>query len=248
MEIGLNNVDDTLNEYLYRQRFIEDCCLLVKYKAATAIQRWVRGFLTRNHMTKLNKAAIVIQRYYRGYLGRQIEKDYVNHYFITHIHNEYNRYATIIQSYWRGYCVRKVFDFKKLKEWQKKVVAENEHLVKKMHKFHNMESDFSKYIKEKDLMNWIVYIVFKTHHMVRTYSIPGIYSTQGTTQLSKIEHLMKQILIRGFMEGLKDERVKYILKILDFKNSFDWRREFSNMTKWEKSWRGRHCLRLPAVF
>lgn len=248
MEIGIDVIDNTIDEYLYRQSFIEDCCLLLKYKAATTIQKWVRGFLTRKHMTKLNKAAVVIQRYYRGHLGRQNEKIYVDNYFISHILSEYNRYATMIQAYWRGYCVRKVFDYRRLKEWQAAVVLENQRLVKKMHKFHNMESDFSKFIEEKDLMNWIVYIVFKTHHMVRTYSIPGIYSTKGTTELSKIEHLMKQILVKGFMEGLKDERVKYILKILDFKNSSNWRKEFSQMSKWEKSWRGRHCLRLPATF
>lgn len=65
-------------------------------KAATTIQRYVRGWAKRRQYKSLLKLTISLQTYARGYLARR-----------RFIEKKYNAKAVIIQKYVRGWLARK---------------------------------------------------------------------------------------------------------------------------------------------
>lgn len=112
------------------------CYNSVQLDFGWAVQAWIRGILTRNHLRLLHESAIIIQRHWRGYCARIIFEQYM----IQSVHQMwqeyYNKMAIKIQAFWRGYWLRKtVLNIKKMHRWLNEVYEKNEETVNNMKRF-----------------------------------------------------------------------------------------------------------------
>ncbi|CAK9796344.1 Spermatogenesis-associated protein 17 [Anthophora quadrimaculata] len=168
--------------------------------AARRIQAWMRGILTRNHFRLLHESAVTIQRHWRGYLIRI----FVDRYLVERVHqmwqDYYDEMATRIQAFWRGYWIRKtVFDIKKMKRWLQEVYKKNEEAVTNMKKFHQDEIERIQAMMERESMQWILFILFKLHHLLRTNQQPGVITRIDNTHLTMIEEMLKCFEYRHYV-------------------------------------------------
>ena len=112
------------------------CYNSVQLDFGWAVQAWIRGILTRNHLRLLHESAIIIQRHWRGYCARIIFEQCM----IQSVHQMWQEYydkmAIKIQAFWRGYWLRKtVLDIKKMHCWLNEVYEKNEETVNNMKRF-----------------------------------------------------------------------------------------------------------------
>lgn len=112
------------------------CYNSVQLDFGWAVQAWIRGILTRNHLRLLHESAIIIQRHWRGYCARIIFEQCM----IQSVHQMWQEYydkmAIKIQAFWRGYWLRKtVLDIKKMHCWLNEVYEKNEKTVNSMKRF-----------------------------------------------------------------------------------------------------------------
>lgn len=224
----------------------------VKNKAAITIQRFVRGFLTRQHFLKLNRNAMLYQKYVKGHLARRKILKLPYSIYFNMLMKKYNHCATLIQSLWRGYCDRKnIMDFYKLKEWHKFVQEENENLLNEIARRREnppIDPEYSA-VEVNLLKDWIKYISFKTHHLIRTKAIPGVYSVKGNpNHLSLIELFMSSLNVKPFIDGLRDERLRFVLKLNNFKKEEIWLKYIKTVTQTEKVILQQFCLDNSDIF
>ncbi|BFG05821.1 uncharacterized protein DMAD_04466 [Drosophila madeirensis] len=138
------------------------------FKSARIIQRHWRGCLCRETLKKRNKAATTLQRYWRGFAVRKNYFKTVEKMLQKRLEARYNQAATKIQALFRGWWIR--------------------HTVHDMHSLRQMQV-----CAAEDLLNCVA---FKLHHLLRTYSIPGVYSLKNTTCLSRVEKLLASLNFR----------------------------------------------------
>ncbi|XP_076374356.1 uncharacterized protein LOC117226590 [Megalopta genalis] len=155
-------------------------------------QAWIRGILTRKHLRLLWRSAIIIQKHWRGYYVRS----FADRYLVERVHrmwqDYYDRMATRIQAAWRGYWVRKtVLDIPKMRRWLENVSKKNEETVEKMKKFRRKEIEDRERAVELDSMQWILFILFKLHHLLRTKQRPGVVTRIDKTRFTFIEQMLK---------------------------------------------------------
>ncbi|XP_034476872.1 uncharacterized protein LOC117783539 [Drosophila innubila] len=140
----------------------------VQFLAARTIQRNWRCFSGRKRIVNFEKAAITIQRWWRGYHVRSQFMSIVECKLQNTLVNYYNNAATKIQALFRGWWTRRtVHDMSALKRMQT--------------------------CAAQDLLNCVA---FKLHHLLRTYSIPGVYSIRDSKCLSRVEKLLASIRFR----------------------------------------------------
>lgn len=220
---------------------------LAQYKAATVIQKNIRGFFVRRHLKMLHEKATIIQKHVRGYLTRKYVYKLTYSLYFEMLQNSYNNSATIIQAMWRGYLSRKnIFDYKKFKEWLLFIHEQNELLVQKINAYNKeMPADPDEI---EAFENWIKYLAFKTHHLIGTREIPGIYSSPNhPNEISLIEYIMKSVDMTEFVAGLKEEKVKYALKINSFKETEAWQKYYENMPGLMKLFLEKYCYDNPTI-
>ncbi|XP_022222338.2 uncharacterized protein LOC111074025 [Drosophila obscura] len=140
----------------------------IHFKSARTIQRHWRGCLCRETLKKRNKAATTIQRWWRGFSVRKNFFKTVEKMLQKRIEMRYNQAATKIQALFRGWWIR--------------------HTVHDMYSLRQMQV-----CAAEDLLNCVA---FKLHHLLRTYSIPGVYSLKDTTCLSRVEKLLASLNFR----------------------------------------------------
>ncbi|KAH8402075.1 hypothetical protein KR009_009540, partial [Drosophila setifemur] len=147
--------------------------LLLDYKqflAARSIQRKWRKFKFWRDLDRRTRAATTIQKWWRGYSVRSKHYQFVEDMLQQRLENHYYKSANKIQALFRGYQVRnQVHDNGLLRRMQ--VCA------------------------AEDLLNCVA---FKLHHLLRTYTIPGVYSLKNSTCLSRVEKLMTSLHFRYF--------------------------------------------------
>ncbi|NXH47360.1 SPT17 protein, partial [Dicaeum eximium] len=149
-----------------------------KYKAAVKIQRWFRACRVRAYLRHLSQMVILIQKRWRGYVRRKQFKEIVERaYFIKKL-KFYNEMAVRIQKIWRGYYVRKyVHNFYALKKYLEAVSVNNEFVRSELEVYAEMKEDEEKMKdlekKEKEKK----YRARKTHYLLSTEQIPGIYNS-----------------------------------------------------------------------
>ncbi|KAL2731269.1 spermatogenesis-associated protein 17-like isoform X2 [Vespula squamosa] len=171
-----------LAESLKREYFI----------AARKIQAWFRGNVTRKHLLMLHKEAIIIQSNWRGYYVR----NNFDKVIIIKVHqmweDYYNRMATRIQAFWRGYWIRKTcLNFYERLRWLNNIYARNEEIVETMQKFKQNEINYTKNVLERESLLWILFILFKLHHLLRTKVKPGVITRIDQNNLTLIEKMLK---------------------------------------------------------
>ncbi|OAD61536.1 Spermatogenesis-associated protein 17 [Eufriesea mexicana] len=172
--------------------------------AARRIQAWIRGILTRNHFRLLHESAVIVQRHWRGYRTRTI----VDRCLIERVHqmwqDHYDKMATRIQALWRGYWTRRTaLDIRKMRQWLDQVYAKNEETVMSMKKFRQQEIDVVQAIIEQESMQWILFVLFKLHHLLRTAQRPGVLTKIDSTKFTLIEEMLKCLEYRRYMRRRK---------------------------------------------
>ncbi|XP_020800607.1 uncharacterized protein LOC110177956 isoform X2 [Drosophila serrata] len=139
-----------------------------QFKATQTIQRTWRRFHRRCQFLSRTKAAITIQRWWRGFLARNKQVSFVENMLQDRVVRHYHKSATKIQALFRGWRIRQtVHDNSRLRKMQ--VCA------------------------AEDLLNCVA---FKLHHLLRTYSIPGVYSLRNSNCLSRVEKLLASLHFR----------------------------------------------------
>ncbi|XP_076629193.1 uncharacterized protein LOC143345706 [Colletes latitarsis] len=197
----------------------------VKFSSLTisfTFQARVRGFLVRKHLRLLHESAITIQRHWRGYCVRI----FADRYLVERVHqmwqDYYDRMATRIQTIWRGYWTRKtVLDIPKMRRWLDTVYAKNYETVEDMKKlvlarnlnddfvyrslpfrFRQNEIEYAERVVERESMQWILFMLFKLHHLLRTKQRPGVITRIDRTRFTFIEEMFKCFEFRRY-EGRK---------------------------------------------
>ncbi|KAH8354984.1 hypothetical protein KR093_003275, partial [Drosophila rubida] len=162
-----------------------------QFLAARKIQRNWRGFMHRHSYDYRTKAAITIQRWWRGFHVRHNYTLMVERMLQDKLWNLYNNAATKIQSHFRGWWSRHtVHDLSALKRIQR--------------------------CAAQDLLNCVAY---KLHYLLRTRSIPGIYSLRESNCLSRVEKLLASMTYRFYNARVQksilglEERVKSQRKV-----------------------------------
>lgn len=67
-------------------------------------------------------------------------------------------------------------------------------------------------ILEEEARQWLAFVVFKLHHLLRTYVCAGVYSEPATTELSEFEKLLKSIHYTEYMKRLKRKYDEFVRK------------------------------------
>ncbi|KAL2747433.1 spermatogenesis-associated protein 17-like isoform X2 [Vespula maculifrons] len=160
--------------------------------AARKIQAWFRGNVTRKHLFMLHKEAIIIQSNWRGYYVR----NNFDKVIISKVHqmweDYYNCMATRIQALWRGYWIRKTYsNFYERMRWLNNVYAKNEEIVETMQKFKENEINYIRNVLERESLLWILFILFKLHHLLRTKVRPGVITRIDQTNFTLIEKMLR---------------------------------------------------------
>ncbi|KYM99344.1 Spermatogenesis-associated protein 17 [Cyphomyrmex costatus] len=166
---------------------------LMHFIAARKIQAWFRGIITRNHLRKLHEKATILQRHWRGYYTRMF---IINQYLVERVHqmrqDHYNNMATKIQAVWRGYWSRKTkINFLQLQRWLKNVYIKNNETLENMKRFRQRELEHAESLTEQEAMLWILFILFKLHHLLRTKCRPGVITRIDKTRFIYIEEMLK---------------------------------------------------------
>ncbi|XP_006203715.3 spermatogenesis-associated protein 17 isoform X1 [Vicugna pacos] len=164
-------------QYYYRNSVV-DVFRKKENDAAIKIQSWFRGCQVRAYIRHLHTVATTIQKWWRGYLGRRRYQLIVKLAYYTMKMNFYNAMAVRIQRRWRGYKIRKYcFNYYYLKEYLKAISETNDAIREALEEFAEMKereekkADLEREEKKRD------YQARKTHYLLSTKQIPGIYNS-----------------------------------------------------------------------
>ncbi|XP_027470016.1 spermatogenesis-associated protein 17 isoform X1 [Zalophus californianus] len=164
-------------QYYFRNSVV-DIFRKKEYDAAVKIQSWFRGCQVRAHIRNLHRVATIIQKWWRSYSGRQEYQLIVKFASCAMKMNLYNAMAVRIQRRWRGYRIRKYcFNYFYLKEYLKAVSETNDAIREALEEFAEMKereekkADLEREEKKRD------YQARKTHYLLSTKQIPGIYNS-----------------------------------------------------------------------
>ncbi|XP_049762546.1 spermatogenesis-associated protein 17 [Schistocerca cancellata] len=204
-----------------------------EYVSALTIQKTVRGFLERQHIRRLNAAAVTIQSHWRGYVGRKLYmlllQKAVNDMYWQH----YCTSATQIQKIWRGYVVRtRIFNYYEFKARVKEAVEKDAELLDKMQQNNDRFETAVMDVLENEAKQWVLFILFKLHHLVRTTNQRGIYSKNTGTELSAIEKQLKSLSYTKYVKLLRAQRKqasKMISSSLALKYGIDYGKEIEKL-------------------
>ncbi|XP_043579598.1 spermatogenesis-associated protein 17 [Bombus pyrosoma] len=132
----------------------------------------------------------------------------VDRYLVHRVHqmwqDYYNEMATRIQAFWRGYWIRKtVLDIEKMRRWLNEVYTKNEETVKNMKRFKQEEIECVQTIIERESMQWILFILFKLHHLLRTKQRPGVFTRIDNTRFTLIEEMLRCLEYKRYMRDKK---------------------------------------------
>ncbi|KAG8253462.1 spermatogenesis-associated protein 17 [Homalodisca vitripennis] len=267
----------------------------IEYLAARTIQRWFRGYVTRNHLAFLNSCATMIQKHWRGYVDRKYYNELLKivlnketaqelfkeqigalpsvHYgkisvvgLITghghlkkKLHSQhfpicslcdgqgetaehllfdrpatfnkgalchlwysekgdefpqenldavhkmfleyYNQMATKIQKVWRGHHVRThIFSYYKLKAYINEILNKNREFLEEAKDYEAHTKHLLQKMKQEECQEWLSYLSFRVHHLIRTHQIEGVYSNHGTCEYSNLEQHLKNAKFKDYMD------------------------------------------------
>ncbi|XP_059045158.1 uncharacterized protein LOC131840954 [Achroia grisella] len=193
-----------------------DLCEVRRHKrflAVLLLQRMVRGHLVRKHIGWLSKNAITIQcafrvhrarKAYRAALRRAVRQKHARHYA---------RAARIIQALYRGHYSRRTkFCYRAYRCWLATVTERGERRAAEAVEFGVRSRADDLRILEEEARQWLAFVVFKLHHLLRTYVCAGVYSNTETSDLSEFEKLLKSIHYTEYMKRLKRKYSEFVKK------------------------------------
>ncbi|XP_044763459.1 unconventional myosin-Va-like [Coccinella septempunctata] len=188
-----------------------------RYFAALIIQRTFRGFAVRCEYKKMIRAATTIQKYVRGHLLRLHLHEIAAKAFRRKCMSTFNRLATRIQAAWRGYWVRKNFNIETIIAERKEELETQEAIAELFGKIFKPTADISDLslqigdMEEEEQIAYkiakkspeILRVLFDKHHLLRTRQIEGVLSVHGSKQLSLLETFLKRLECKEYMRKVR---------------------------------------------
>ncbi|XP_034832903.1 uncharacterized protein [Maniola hyperantus] len=186
---------------------------LKRFLAVRTIQRMIRGYLIRKHIAWLSKNATIIQCAFRVHLSRKIYLAALRRAVRNKHAKYYARAATRIQALWRGHYSRRTkFCYRSYRRWLATVKERGERRAAEAAEFGIRSRADDLRILEEEARQWLAFVVFKLHHLLRTYVCAGVYSEPATTELSEFEKLLKSIHYTEYMRRLKRKYNEFVRK------------------------------------
>ncbi|XP_068631785.1 spermatogenesis-associated protein 17-like [Battus philenor] len=206
------------NEYNYYQELyirskLAEAQRHQRFTAVVLLQRVARGYLIRKHVAWLSKNALTIQCAFRQHLSRKAYRRALIEAVRNKHNKRYNQAATKIQALWRGHFSRQTkFDYYSYRRWLKIVTERGERKAAVAVEFGIRTKVDDLKMLEEEARKWLAFVVFKLHHLLRTYVCGGIYSKLGTSELSEFENLLKSIHYTEYMKRLKNKYDEFVRK------------------------------------
>ncbi|PZC84950.1 spermatogenesis-associated protein 17 [Helicoverpa armigera] len=184
-----------------------------RFVAAMVINRYTRGYLVRKHVAWLAKNATIIQKAYRSHLARKFTRAALRRAVRLKHAKHYAKAATSIQALWRGHYSRRTkFCYRTYRRWLATVKERGERKAAEAAEFGIRSRADDLRILEEEARQWLAFVVFKLHHLLRTYVCAGVYSEPATTELSEFEKLLKSIHYTEYMRRLKRKYDEFVRK------------------------------------
>ncbi|XP_010640803.1 spermatogenesis-associated protein 17 isoform X2 [Fukomys damarensis] len=165
------------NQYYFRNSVV-DAFRKKENCAAVKIQSWFRGCQVRAYIRHLHRVAIIIQKWWRGYLSRKLYQLKVEVAYYTMKMDLYNAMAVRIQSRWRAHKVRKYcFNYFYYKQYLRAVSEANETIREILQEYAESQESEEKKAKLEREEKRREEDTRKTHYLLSTKQIPGIYNS-----------------------------------------------------------------------
>lgn len=118
-----------------------------------------------------------------------------------------------LQALWRGHFSRRSkFCYRRYRRWLATVKERGERRAAEAAEFGIRSRADDLRILEEEARHWLAFVVFKLHHLLRTYSCAGVYSEPVTSELSEFEKLLKSIQYTEYMKRLKRKYDEFVRK------------------------------------
>ncbi|KAJ8720272.1 hypothetical protein PYW07_012315 [Mythimna separata] len=184
-----------------------------KYEAVMIMIRIARGWLIRKHVAWLAKNATIIQSVFRVHLARKALRKALRRGVRAKHAKRYDKAATTIEAMWRGHYSRRTkFCYRTYRRWLAAVKERGERRAAEAAEFGIRSRADDLRILEEEARQWLAFVVFKLHHLLRTYVCAGVYSSPATTELSEFEKLLKSIHYTEYIKRLKRKYEEFVRK------------------------------------
>ncbi|KAJ0176077.1 hypothetical protein K1T71_008251 [Dendrolimus kikuchii] len=184
-----------------------------RFHAALLLQRMTRGYLIRKHVAWLSKNAIIIQCAFRVHRARKAYRNALRRAVRNKHAKHYARAARRIQALWRGHYSRRTkFCYRTYRRWLATIRERGERRAAEAAEFGIRSRADDLRILEEEARQWLAFVVFKLHHLLRTHVCAGVYSEPATTELSEFENLLKSIHYTEYMKRLKRKYDEFVRK------------------------------------
>lgn len=171
----------------------------IRFHAALVIQKAWHQRKIKFEFVDRRQAAVCIQRWVRGHLVRINISRIIRNCIYEKRKSVYTAAAIKIQALWRGYQLRKKNNFHRDYMHRIQIQRNNIDLMNRMQEDLKKAEEIRQARIEMEAKNMILFIIFKLHHNLRTYSKEGVYSDHGTNILSKIEKLLASVKYTEYM-------------------------------------------------
>ena len=150
-----------------------------EFHAAATIQWWFRTLIHSKHVKTLHSCAVIIQKKYRAYVTRKSYRKLVQLVMLKIVRTYHDMMATRIQALWRAFITRKVkADYYRRQEYLNALVLKNKFVESRLHEI----EEINRFRQEVEIMEKekaeMIYNYRKTHYLLSTKSIRGIYNSQ----------------------------------------------------------------------
>lgn len=117
------------------------------------------------------------------------------------------------QALWRGHYSRRTkFCYRSYRKWLAVIKERGERRAAEAAEFGIRSRADDLRILEEEARKWLAFVVFKLHHLLRTYVCAGVYSEPATNELSEFEKLLKSIHYTEYMKRLKRKYEEFVRK------------------------------------
>ncbi|KAJ8719651.1 hypothetical protein PYW08_011826 [Mythimna loreyi] len=184
-----------------------------RFKAVMVMIRITRGWLIRKHVAWLAKNATTIQCAFRVHQARKALRAALRRGVRAKHAKHYAKAATIMEAIWRGHYSRRTkFCYRTYRRWLAAVKERGERRAAEAAEFGIRSRADDLRILEEEARQWLAFVVFKLHHLLRTYVRAGVYSAPATAELSEFETLLKSIHYTEYMKRLKRKYDEFVRK------------------------------------
>ncbi|CAH0400082.1 unnamed protein product [Chilo suppressalis] len=184
-----------------------------RFLAVLLLQRVARSYLIRKHIAWLSKNATIIQCAFRVHMARKAYRAALRRAVRNKHARHYARAATIIQALYRGHRSRRLkFCYHSYRRWLRTVTERGERQAAQAAEFGIRSRADDLKILEEEARQWLAFVVFKLHHLLRTYVSAGVYSEPATSELTEFEKLLASIQYTEYMKKLKRKYDEFVRK------------------------------------